>query len=208
VDQDERPGEKPITIKKYANRRLYNTATSSYVTLDDLANMVKRGQDFAVFDAKSGEDITRSVLTQIIFEEENKGEQNLLPIRFLRQLIRYYGDSMQSVVPRYLEFSIEALASEHEKIRSQLSQALGGDPFKALEEQTRHNLAMFEKAMAMFNPFAVLSGAQPSSDERRSAPQRPAREEQKESAVDEMELLRQQLSAMQRQIDALAKQKH
>jgi len=207
VEQDARPGEKPITIKKYANRRLYNTATSSYVTLDDLSEMVKKGQDFAVFDAKSGEDITRSVLTQIIFEEENKGEHNLLPIRFLRQLIRYYGDSMQAVVPRYLEFSIEALSSEHEKIQSQLTKTLGGDPFKVIEEQTRQNLAMFEKAMSMFNPFAVLSGAQSAPEERRPAPERPAREEAKDTSMDEMRLLRQQLTAMQRQIDALAKQK-
>jgi polyhydroxyalkanoate synthesis repressor PhaR len=207
VDQDARPGEKPITIKKYANRRLYNTATSSYVTLDDLSGMVKKGQDFAVFDAKSGDDITRSVLTQIIFEEENKGEHNLLPIRFLRQLIRYYGDSMQSVVPRYLEFSIEALSGEHEKMQNQMSQALGGDPFKAIEEQARQNLVMFEKAMSMFNPFAVLSGAQPAANQRRPAPERAAGEEPTETPTDDMRLLRQQLSAMQRQIDALAKQK-
>lgn len=207
MDQDARLGEKPITIKKYANRRLYNTATSSYVTLDDLSEMVKKGQDFAVFDAKSGDDITRSVLTQIIFEEENKGEQNLLPIRFLRQLIRYYGDSMQSVVPRYLEFSIDALTSDHEKLQSQFTQALGGDPFKAIEEHTRQNLVLFEKAMSMFNPFAVLAGNQPGAEERRPSAERPVKEEPKDTSLDEMRLLRQQLTAMQRQIDALAKSK-
>jgi len=207
VDQDARPGDKPITIKKYANRRLYNTATSSYVTLDDLAGMVKQGQDFAVFDAKTGEDITRSVLTQIIFEEENKGEHNLLPIRFLRQLIRYYGDNMQTVVPRYLEFSIEALSREQEKIQKQFTQTFGGDPFKAMEEQTRQNMAMFEKAISMFNPFAVLAGHQAEPAERPQGVERPRKEEPKAAATDEMLLLKQQLTAMQRQIDALVKLK-
>ena len=117
--------EEPITIKKYANRRLYNTGTSTYVTLEDLATMVKDGEDFVVYDAKTGEDITRSVLTQIIFEQENKEGQNLLPITFLRQLIRFYGDSMQMLVPRYLEFSIESLTSEQDKFREQMAQAFG-----------------------------------------------------------------------------------
>ncbi|WP_144294183.1 polyhydroxyalkanoate synthesis repressor PhaR [Rhodoligotrophos appendicifer] len=210
MDQNARAGEKPITIKKYANRRLYNTATSSYVTLDDLAAMVKLGSDFAVFDAKSGEDITRSVLTQIIFEEENKGDHNLLPIRFLRQLIRYYGDNMQTVVPRYLEFSIEALVREQEKIQKQFSQTLGVvDPFKAIEEQTRHNIAMFEKAMSMFNPFAVLAGTQGPAGEVKAAEEVPEREASSRGGggTDEMRVLREQLSAMQRQIDGLAKGK-
>ncbi|WP_342640650.1 polyhydroxyalkanoate synthesis repressor PhaR [Rhodoligotrophos ferricapiens] len=206
MDQDARPDGKPITIKKYANRRLYNTATSSYVTLDDLAGMVKQGLDFAVYDAKTGEDITRSVLTQIIFEEENKGEQNLLPIRFLRQLIRYYGDNMQSLVPRYLEFSIEALSREQENFRKQFAQALGGDPFKMIEEQTRHNITMFEKALSMFNPFAVLSGAQPAAENEQKAPDQ-RKPETADAASEEMRLLKEQLSAMQRQIDALAKLK-
>src|SRR5262249_27086112 len=118
--------EQPIVIKKYANRRLYNTGTSTYVTLEDLAAMVKRGEDFVVYDAKTSEDITRSVLTQIIFEQENKeGGQNLLPIAFLRQLIRFYGDSMQMLVPRYLEVSIESLTREQEKFRNQMAQAFG-----------------------------------------------------------------------------------
>ena len=118
MSQSTESGQEPITIKKYANRRLYNTATSTYVTLEDLADMVKQGDDFLVYDAKSGEDITRSVLTQIIFEEENKG-QNLLPINFLRQLIRFYGDSMQAFVPSYLEVSLENLSREQEKFRDQ-----------------------------------------------------------------------------------------
>ena len=119
----------PITIKKYANRRLYNTGTSTYVTLEDLAAMVKTGEDFVVYDAKSGDDITRSVLTQIIFEQENKEGQNLLPIAFLRQLIRFYGDSMQMLVPRYLEVSIESLTREQEKFRQQMAQAFGVGAF-------------------------------------------------------------------------------
>src|SRR3979411_993751 len=147
--------DEPITIKKYANRRLYNTGTSTYVTLEDLASMVKAGEDFVVFDAKTNEDITRSVLTQISFEQENKeGGQNLLPITFLRQLIRFYGDSMQMLVPRYLEVSIESLTREQEKFREQMSQSSGPAPFGALEAQVRRNMEMFERAFAMFAPFA------------------------------------------------------
>src|SRR4051795_8096880 len=148
----------PVTIKKYANRRLYNTGTSSYVTLEDLASMVKNGEDFLVYDAKTGEDITRSVLTQIIFEQENKEGQNLLPITFLRQLIRFYGDSMQMLVPRYLEVSIESLTREQEKFRTQIAQAFGGGPFGAIEEQARRNMEMFEKAFGMFAPFVRREG--------------------------------------------------
>src|SRR5215211_5046036 len=124
----------PVVIKKYANRRLYHTGTSTYVTLEDLANMVKRGEDFVVYDAKSGEDITRSVLGQIIFEQENKQGQNLLPIAFLRQLIRFYGDSMQMLVPRFLEVSIDSLTREQEKFRQQMTQAFSMGSFGTLEE--------------------------------------------------------------------------
>src|SRR5205085_7403796 len=123
----------PITIKKYANRRLYNTSTSTYVTLEDLATMVKSGEDFVVYDAKSNEDITRSVLAQIIFEQENKEGQNLLPINFLRQLIRFYGDSMQTLVPRYLEISLETLTREQEKFRQQMAHAFGNSGSGAIE---------------------------------------------------------------------------
>jgi polyhydroxyalkanoate synthesis repressor PhaR len=133
--------EEPVTIKKYANRRLYNTGTSTYVTLEDLATMVKAGEDFVVYDAKSGDDITRSVLAQIIFEQENKEGQNLLPINFLRQLIRFYGDSMQMLVPRYLEVSIDSLTREQEKFREQMTQTFGGGPFGPLEDQVRRNIA-------------------------------------------------------------------
>src|SRR5579885_3274881 len=149
--------DEPVVIKKYANRRLYNTGTSTYVTLEDLAEMVKSGEDFTVFDAKTGEDITRSVLTQIIFEQENKG-QNLLPITFLRQLIRFYGDSIQNLIPTYLDFSINSLVREQEKLRGQMMGAFGQTPFgpaalDAINEQVRRNTEIFEQAMRMFLPF-------------------------------------------------------
>src|ERR1700674_5033635 len=132
----------PITIKKYANRRLYNTGTSTYVTLEDLATLVKAGENFVVFDAKTGEEITRSVLAQIIFEQENKEGQSLLPIAFLRQLMRFYEQSMQS------------LTSEQGKFREQITQAFGVGGFGPLEDQVRRNMEMFEKTFAMFAPFA------------------------------------------------------
>jgi polyhydroxyalkanoate synthesis repressor PhaR len=164
----------PTTIKKYANRRLYNTGTSTYVTLDDLAAMVKNGEDFRVVDAKSGEEITRSVLTQIIFEQENKG-QNLLPITFLRQLIRFYGDSIQNLIPTYLDFSMNSLVREQAKLRDQMLGAFGPSfgaktPFgpgalDAINEQVRRNTEMFEQAMRMFLPFGAKNeaGAPPST---------------------------------------------
>jgi len=148
-----------VTIKKYANRRLYNTATSSYVTLDNLSQMVKEGIEFNVYDAKTSEDITRSVLTQIIVEEESKAGQNLLPINFLRQLIGFYGDNMQWLVPKYLEHSMETLAKNQEQLRGYLKTAFGGMfPFgSTFEEMGKQNLAMFERAMRMFTPFAAGS---------------------------------------------------
>ena len=145
--------DQPTTIKKYANRRLYNTGTSTYVTLEDLAAMVKEGEDFLVYDAKTGDDITRSVLAQIIFEQENKAGQNLLPTTFLRQLIRFYGDSMQMVVPKYLEQSIDTLTREQEKFRKQLTSTFIGTPFAPLEEQVRRNMELFQQTFAMFKPF-------------------------------------------------------
>ena len=150
-----------ITIKKYANRRLYNTGNSAYVTLEDLAEMVKKGEDFVVFDAKSSEDITRSVLTQIIFEQEAKDGQSLLPISFLRQLIRFYGDSMQMLVPTYLDFAIGKFTGEQGRFREQMSKALSGQPlaqptlqmFNQMEEQARKNMALFTQALSLFSPF-------------------------------------------------------
>src|ERR1700744_4210009 len=146
--------DQPTTIKKYANRRLYNTGTSTYVTLEDLAAMVKEGEDFLVYDAKTGDDITRSVLAQIIFEQENKAGQNLLPTTFLRQLIRFYGDSMQMVVPKYLEQSIDTLTREQEKFRKQITDTFSGTPFAPLEEQVRRNMELFQQTFSMFKPFA------------------------------------------------------
>jgi len=163
--------DEPITIKKYANRRLYNTGTSTYVTLEDLASMVKAGEDFVVFDAKTNEDITRSVLTQIIFEQENKeGTQNLLPINFLRQLIRFYGDSMQMLVPRYLEVSIDSLTREQSKFREQISQAFGMGGFGGMEDQVRRNMEMFERTFAMFAPFARQGGQNAADTEKEAKP--------------------------------------
>jgi polyhydroxyalkanoate synthesis repressor PhaR len=163
--------DQPTTIKKYANRRLYNTGTSTYVTLEDLASMVKAGEDFVVFDAKTNEDITRSVLTQIIFEQENKeGGQNLLPINFLRQLIRFYGDSMQMMVPRYLEVSIDSLTREQAKFREQISTAFGMGGFGAIEEQVRRNMEMFERTFSMFAPFARKGGENPAESGKDAKP--------------------------------------
>src|SRR5271169_2337662 len=150
----EKPGNsKPVVIKKYANRRLYNTATSSYVTLDDLSTMVKQGGEFVVYDAKSGEDITRSVLTQIIVEEEQKGE-HLLPTNFLRQLIGLYGGNMQWLVPSYLEHAMASFAHNQDQMRKSLQDAFGGlFPFGSLEQMGKQNLALFEQTMKMFTPF-------------------------------------------------------
>ncbi|MEO1281543.1 MAG: polyhydroxyalkanoate synthesis repressor PhaR [Pseudomonadota bacterium] len=142
-----------VVIKKYANRRLYNTETSTYVTLDDLAEMVRANRDFTVFDAKSGDDLTHAVLTQIIVDQESKG-QTLLPIPFLRQLIRFYDDSIARMVPTYLQFSLEALVKEQEKYRSQFSNAFGPTAaFEAYQEQARRNMAIFEQAMSLWTPF-------------------------------------------------------
>ena len=155
------PKAAPVVIKKYANRRLYNTATSAYVTLDHLSQMVKDKTDFVVYDAKTGEDITRSVLTQIIVEEESKGGQTLLPIPFLRQLISFYGDSLQGVVPQYLEMSMTQFARNQEQMRRYLQNAFGFNPFQQFESMGKQNMAMFEKAMRMFNPFGQGQGNSP-----------------------------------------------
>ena len=149
-------GKKPTIVKKYANRRLYNTATSSYVTLDDLARMIKEGGDFVAYDAKTGEDITRSVLTQIIVEQESKGRA-LLPTAFLRQLIGFYGDQMQSMVPRFLEQAMGALAQQQEQMRAAMQKTMGSIgtifPFGNMEEVGRQNMAMMERAFSLFTPF-------------------------------------------------------
>ncbi len=182
--------EEPITIKKYANRRLYNTGTSTYVTLEDLATMVKAGEDFVVYDAKTGDDITRSVLAQIIFEQENKEGQNLLPINFLRQLIRFYGDSMQMLVPRYLEASISQLTKEQEKFRQQMAQAFGIGNFGALEDHVRRNMEMFEKAFAMFTPFTKRDEEHAASDK-------------KTEPSGDIDAMKHQLEEMQKRLDRM-----
>ena len=191
-----------VVIKKYANRRLYNTATSTYVTLDDLSVMVKGGTDFLVYDAKTGEDITRSVLTQIIFEEENKGT-TLLPINFLRQLIRFYGNSMQAFVPGYLEFSLDNLGKEQDKFRGQLMEAWGADPFKAMQDHANRNMAMFNDAMRMINPFAAMPGVMPGAMGVPN-PQSPAQRPQSPPAKDDLQALKDQLAAMQQKIETIA----
>jgi len=186
-----------IIIKKYANRRLYNTATSSYVTLDHLSQMVKEGIDFVVYDAKSNEDITRSVLTQIIFEEEAKG-QNLLPINFLRQLIRFYGDSLQTVVPDYLDMSMRSFSSNQEKMREVLPENVLDNPlYRQFEEMGRQNMAMFTQAMKMFTPAGFGNTSQPE-------PEAPAPEAEPD-ATQMMKELKDQLASMQERIDELGK---
>jgi polyhydroxyalkanoate synthesis repressor PhaR len=189
----------PTTIKKYANRRLYNTASSAYVTLADLAKMVKGGEDFIVYDAKTNEDITRSVLTQIIFEQEGIEGQSLLPTTFLRQLIRFYGDSMQAILPSYLEFSIDRFSGEQQAMREAASRMFGPEAFSAgsfaaLQELTKKNFAAFNQALAMFVPFA---GAKPAAE-------LPAKKANSEDDIDE---LRTQLSDMQKKLESLATKK-
>ena len=193
----------PTIIKKYANRRLYNTGTSTYVTLEDLAQMVKGEEDFVVFDAKSGDEITRSVLTQIIFEQESKG-QNLLPITFLRQLIRFYGDSMQNVVPSYLDFSMNSLTKDQDRLREQMSGAFG---FDALEDQVKRNAEIFDRAMRMFLPFgggkpgAPEGAGQTAQSEGGSNPASPA------ASAEDLDDLKKQLFEMQKRLDSLSSDK-
>ena len=194
---DEKAGAEtpPVVIKKYANRRLYNTSTSSYVTLEDLSRMVKAGSDFVVYDAKTNEDITRSVLTQIIVEEEGKG-QNLLPINFLRQLISLYGGSMQWLVPRYLEHAMMTFARNQDQMRKNLQDAFGGlFPFGSLEEMGKQNLALFEKTMKMFTPFQGGVG----TPEKPRADEAPGGGNLKE--------LNERINVLQQQIEALSKGK-
>jgi len=199
--------DESVVIKKYANRRLYNTGTSTYVTLEDLAEMVKKGEDFNVQDAKTGEDITHPVLTQIIFELENKDGQNMLPIPFLRQLIAFYGDQMQMIVPSFLEQSMIAFSKEQERFREQMTSAFGKSPIdfmsmptsmKAIEEQTRRNMEMFQNAMKMFTAFPAAGTTAPEPEE---AP-KPRKAAEK---TDELAELKDQIAAMQRKLEQLGK---
>lgn len=203
--------KEPVVIKKYANRRLYNTETSTYVTLDDLAAMVKGERDFVVFDAKSGDDLTHSVLTQIIVDQESRvGTQTLLSVPFLQQLIRFYGAGIEKMVPGYLQISLESLAKEQERFRSQFAGAFTPQgAFEAYQEQARKNLAMFEKAMTMFTPFgkpgqegenAAAEGA--AADQANAGQGSPAAAQA--SAGDEIAELKAQLASMQKRLEKLA----
>ena len=191
--------DKPTVIKKYANRRLYHTGTSTYVTLDDLAVMVKRGDNFAVIDAKSGEDITRPVLTQIIFEQEAKTGQNLLPIKFMRQLIGFYGDSMQSLVPSYLEHSIQMLTENQQKFREQMTNAFGVPNFGVMDDLGQKNMDMFRNAMAMFLPFGKVTP----TAEGETASVQPA--ETTPPQGDDLTDLKKELAEMQKRLDKLVR---
>jgi len=187
----------PTTIKKYANRRLYNTSSSAYVTLADLAKMVKGGEDFVGFDAKTNEEITRSVLTQIIFEQEGIEGQSLLPTTFLRQLIRFYGDSMQALLPSYLQFSIDRFSGEQQAMREAAGRMFGPEAFSAgsfsaLQELTKKNFAAFNQALAVFSPFAGAA----------ATVELPPKKPNSEGDIDE---LRTQLSDMQKRLESLAK---
>ncbi|KAA5805452.1 polyhydroxyalkanoate synthesis repressor PhaR [Alkalicaulis satelles] len=181
-----------VTIKKYANRRLYDTSASRYVTLDHLRDLVKQGREFKVVDAKSGEDLTRGVLAQIIFEEESKGE-TLLPVEFLRQLISFYGDSMQTMVPGYLRLSMDNFARQQSEMRDKMASAIGSPAasMALIEEQTRRNMAMFEQAMKMFTPG--MTGAAPERDDAPSGLSRA-----------DVEALRAELDAMRKRLDRLS----
>jgi polyhydroxyalkanoate synthesis repressor PhaR len=191
AEQNDSPGA-PVVIKKYANRRLYNTATSTYVTLDHLAEMIKAGTEFVVTDARTGEDITRAVLTQIIVEQEGKG-QNLLPIKFLRQIIGFYGDSLGGLLPRYLESSMDQFSQNETHMRKAMTEAFRGIfPMDQLEQMGRQNMALFENAMKMLNPF----GGQPTPKSG------PAEEKPKGENIDD---LKAQLNQMQAQLAKLVK---
>jgi polyhydroxyalkanoate synthesis repressor PhaR len=187
---------KPVVVKKYANRRLYNTATSSYVTLDDLAKMIKEGGDFVAHDAKTGEDITRSVLTQIIVEQEQKG-QNLLPTSFLRQLIGFYGDSMQFLVPGYLEQAMIAFARNQEQMRKNLQATFGIFPFGQFEEMGKQNIALFERALKMLAPYGRDERRQPGEAEKASDREDPR-----------LKRLEAQIDVLTRQLDALGRDRN
>ncbi len=193
----------PVIVKKYANRRLYHTGTSAYVTLDDLANMVRNGEDFIVQDAKTGEDLTRSVLAQIIFEQEAKQGQQLLPIAFLRQLIRFYGDSLQAVVPSYLQLSLDSLTKDQTHLREHMAQAFGPAAFQAMEEQVKANMAFFTDTLRMFNPLATAM--EPASTAKSEEPKKPASSAKEIFPDDEIELLRRQVSDMQQKLEKLSR---
>ncbi len=194
-----------IKIKKYANRRLYNTKTSSYVTLDHLAEMIKKDEDFIVVDAKTGEDLTRSVLTQIIVEQEGKG-QNLLPIKFLRHIIGFYGDSLGGVLPRYLEESMETFSQNEQRMRDTMQHAFKGFfPVEQFEDMAKKNMSMFENAMKMMTPFASQEAGQNTGETTPEAKPEPTSKKTEGTSVGNVDDLKAQLDAMQSQIEGLMK---
>ncbi|WP_108682664.1 polyhydroxyalkanoate synthesis repressor PhaR [Methyloceanibacter sp. wino2] len=200
--RDANQENRPVIIKKYANRRLYNTDTSTYVTLEDLAEMVRAERDFVVYDAKTGEDLTHAVLTQIIVEQESRGT-NLLPIGFLRQLIRFYGDGMQMLVPSYLEFSLDSLTKQQEKYRRNFADTFGTVAFDVMQEQVRKNFSAFEKALGMFTPFStdtVGTRVEQTSDESAAKSS-----SESESGEDDIDTLKAELQAMQARLEKLSR---
>lgn len=200
-------GQDRIVIKKYANRRLYDTSASAYVTLEHLSELTRQGKEFIVQDAKSGEDLTRAVLAQIIFEQENKKE-GVLPVSFLRQLIQFYGDNFQTMLPAYLELSMKTFNQQQDKWREYMNTAVGEDKAKAFEEQIRKNMAMFEDTMKFFTPFVPgatgvpgmpgMPGVAPRGDEVPKAPSTPP------TGVDAIRALQQQMLDMQKQLAQIA----
>jgi polyhydroxyalkanoate synthesis repressor PhaR len=202
ADPENETTAKVAVVKKYANRRLYNTATSSYVTLDELSQMVRKGEDFLVYDAKTGEDITRSVLTQIILEEDSKG-RNLLPIGFLRQLISFYDTNLQSFLPRYLELSMENFARHQDQIRGYMEQTFGRFfPLNQFEDMARQNMALFQRAASMFRPFQADDEAEEPAQGQAAEPPAPA-PEASVSLDREMRELKHRMEALQHQLEAL-----
>lgn len=195
----------PIIIKKYANRRLYDTSTSAYITLDHLSDLVKKDVEFQVVNAKTGEDLTRQVLTQIIFEQETRGE-GAMPTNFLRQLIRFYGENVQSVLPAWLDMSMNSFADRQEKWQKTVGKSFQMNPLSLFEEQTKRNVALFEKTMKMMVPKAHRTG--------RNGPPKPSADSAQEShdtdlsdmdLNDPFSIMRAQMSLMQAQLDALSK---
>ncbi len=195
---DDAPAKPPVVVKKYANRRLYNTESSSYITLENLADMVRVGRDFVVYDARSSEDITRSVLTQIIVEEESKGRA-LLPTTFLRQLIGFYGDSLGGIVPRYLEHTMSAIARQQEQMREAMQHTMGSLLPPGLDEMRKQNVAMMERAMSLFSPFYRPAEAEAAPAHMHASPVEPdaAAQDQIRALQREVEQLRSQLAAQE-----------
>jgi polyhydroxyalkanoate synthesis repressor PhaR len=201
-DKNPNGGPKVAVVKKYANRRLYNTATSSYVTLDDLSKMVRAGDHFVVYDAKNGEDLTRSILTQIILEEDSKG-RNLLPINFLRQVIGFYDDSLRAFLPRYLELSMENFARNQEQIRRYIEGTFGRFfPVGQFEDMARQNMALFQRAATIFNPLQG-DAEEPNSDQQHAAP----RSEEQPGTAKEIKELTEKIEALEKQLGTLVEAK-